>query len=142
MDAIYDLNVSDLECPGLSSVGDPSNVEKTLEVINGDIDAEYFDIVIDDEPVDDSIRQIFKLLLETTIQWNLLKTILSSTDSEEIIYLEECFGTIGSGMRETMYTKEVVRSEAIKGTITVIYVLFGSGESKPPMYNVFIFVQL
>ena len=64
LDAIYDLNVSNLECPGLSSVGDPSNAEKTLEVINGDIDAEYFDIVIDDEPVDDSISQVFKLLLE------------------------------------------------------------------------------
>ena len=58
LDAIYDLNVSDLECPGLSS-SVPSDVEKTLEVINGDIDAEYFDIVIDDEPVDDSIRQVF-----------------------------------------------------------------------------------
>ena len=67
MDAIYDLNVSNLECPMLSSVGDPSNVEKTLEVINGDIDAEYFDIVIDDEPVDDSIRQVFKLLIGSTI---------------------------------------------------------------------------
>lgn len=45
-------------------------------------------------------------------------------------------------MRETMNNPVVVTSLAIKGTITVIYVLFGSGESKPPMYNVFIFIQL
>ena len=132
MDAIYDLNVSNLECPGLSSVGDPSNAEKTLEVINGDIDAEYFDIVIDDEPVDDSIRQVFKLLLERKKQQESFKTTLSSIDSEEIIDFEECFGTIGSGMRETMKNPAVVRSEAIDGTITVIYVLFGSGEFNHP----------
>ena len=45
-------------------------------------------------------------------------------------------------MRETMKNPVVVRSEAIYGTITVIYVLFGSGESKPPVYNDFIFIQL
>ena len=66
---------------------------------------------------------------------NLLKTILSSIDSEEIIDFEECFGTIGSGMRDTMYHPAVVRSEAIDGTITVIYVLFGSGESNHPMLH-------
>ena len=66
---------------------------------------------------------------------NLLKTILSSIDSEEIIDFEECFGTIGSGMRETMKNPVVVRSEAIDGTITVIYVLFGSGEFNHPMLH-------
>ena len=45
-------------------------------------------------------------------------------------------------MRETMQNPVVFRSEAIKGTLTIIYVLFGSGESKPPMYNFVIFIQL
>ena len=35
-------------------------------------------------------------------------------------------------MRETMYHPAVRRSEAIDGTITVIYVLFGSGEFNHP----------
>ena len=51
--AIYDLDIGDLECPGLSSsVGDQSNEEKTLNVVNGDINADIYDIIIDDDPVD------------------------------------------------------------------------------------------
>ena len=66
MDAIYELDIGGLDCPGFSSsVGDPSNEGKTLEVIYGDMDAEFIDIVIDDEPVDDSMRPVFKRVLFT-----------------------------------------------------------------------------
>ena len=57
-----------------------------------------------------------------------MKIFLSSIDS--IIDFDECFGTIGSGMRDTMNVPAVVANEVIKGTFIVIYVLFGSGESK------------
>ena len=56
-----------------------------------------------------------------------LKTILSSTDS--IIDFDACFGTVGSGMRDTMNVPTVVANEVITGVVIVIYVLFGAGES-------------
>ena len=59
-----------------------------------------------------------------------MKIFLSSIDS--IIDFDECFGTIGSGMRDTMNVPAVVANEVIKGTFIVIYVLFGSGESTHP----------
>ena len=62
MDAIYELDIGGLDCPGLSSsVGDPSNEGRTLEVINGDM----YEFVIDDDPVDDSMRPVFKRVLYT-----------------------------------------------------------------------------
>lgn len=66
MDAIYELDIDGLDCPGFSSsVGDLSKEGKTLEVINGDMDAEFFEIVLDDDPVDDSMRPVFKRVFYT-----------------------------------------------------------------------------
>ena len=62
MDAIYELDIGGLDCPGLSSsVGDPSNEGRALEVINGDM----YEFVIDDDPVDDSMRSVFKSVFYT-----------------------------------------------------------------------------
>ena len=61
LDAIYDL---DIDCPSSSiSVGDPSNEGKTLEVIHDDLNTNIYEIFIDDDPVDDSMSQVFKLIL-------------------------------------------------------------------------------
>jgi len=100
MEAIMDLD--NLDCPSLTgSVGDSTNEGKTLEVINDDSD--IIEFVIDDDPIDDS---------------------MSSIDS--IIEFDDCFGSVGSGMRLAMYNPAVIVNEAIVGVFTVLYVLFGA----------------
>ena len=54
----------------------------------------------------------------------ILKTTISSIDS--IIEFDDCFGSVGSGMRLAMYNPAVIVNEAIVGVFTVLYVLFGA----------------
>ena len=61
LDAIYEL---DIDCPSASSsIGDPTNEGKTLEIIHDDLNTDIYEIFIDDDPVDDSMSQFFKLIL-------------------------------------------------------------------------------